>query len=110
MRPSEQAFGKIQPQTKLNDHGFTVLDEDELKAIIGAGNNIQALQAEIERLTKKIKNVEEVFRAKLIEAEELIMPILENLMTKPEIPFIYWPDREKLIREHIDRLKKVTRS
>ena len=54
------------------------------------------------------KLVEET-RAKLVELEKMIVPLLVNLMRNPEKEYIYWPNRKEKIQEQIDKVLSLTR-
>ena len=41
--------------------------------------------------------------------EQLIMPLLVNLMKNPEKEYIYWPNRTAKIQEQIDKVLTLTR-
>lgn len=58
--------------------------------------------------TKNELTVKEL-RSKLKEVEELIMPLLVNLMKTADKETIYWPNREAQVKEIIDKLLKLTR-
>ena len=45
----------------------------------------------------------------LKELEQLIMPLLVNLMKNPEKEYIYWPNRTAKIQEQIDKVLALTR-
>lgn len=47
--------------------------------------------------------------ANLKSLEQLIMPLLVNLMKNPEKEYIYWPNRTAKIQEQIDRVLALTR-
>ena len=57
---------------------------------------------------ERIKLQEEA-NAKLNEVEQIIMPLLVNLMKNPEKEYIYWPNRTDKIQEQIDRILSLTR-
>ena len=40
--------------------------------------------------------------------EQLILPVLYNLMKNPEKDYIYWPNREEIITKQINKIKDVT--
>ena len=45
----------------------------------------------------------------LKELEQLVVPLLVNLMKNPEKEYIYWPNRTDKIKEQIDRVLALTR-
>jgi hypothetical protein len=66
------------------DFGFTAVDYDPLEA---------------DATSDKLKQV-----------EDLILPLLHNLMKNPEKPTIHWPNRQKIIQAQIDKIMAITRS
>jgi hypothetical protein len=74
------------------DFGFTATDEEEYNSII----------------SQKDDTVEE-YKARLAEAEKLILPFLLKLLKTADQPIIKWPNRKPVIEEQIQRILKVTR-
>lgn len=86
------------PQEYLNsdwDFGFTAVDEETVVEPI---------------VTSATTTAEEQAKAKLLEVEKLIMPLLVNLMKNPEKDYIHWPNRAPLIQKQIDKILAITRS
>lgn len=86
------------PQEYLNnewDFGFTAVDEETVVEPIVT--NVQS-------------SAEEQYKAKLLEVEKLIMPLLVNLMKNPEKEYIHWPNRVPLIQKQADKILAITRS
>ena len=75
------------------DFGFTATDEEEYNTII----------------SQKQDTVEE-YKARLTEAEKLIIPFLMKLLKKEDQPIIKWPNRGPVIEAQIQKILKVTRS
>jgi hypothetical protein len=48
-------------------------------------------------------------KSNLTQLEQLVVPLLVNLMKNPEKEYIYWPNRKEKIQEQIDRVLKLTR-
>ncbi len=46
---------------------------------------------------------------KLKEVEDLILPLLYNLMKNPEKEYIHWPNRTPIIDAQIDKITAITR-
>jgi hypothetical protein len=53
--------------------------------------------------------VEADVAAKLKEVEDLILPLLYNLMKNPEKEYIHWPNRTPIIDAQIDKITAITR-
>lgn len=118
------------------DFGFSAVDEADLTPVVptpvsdteGIRESVTASVEYISRLEKKIDTILglyndgklglDVERAKMHEEvtnklkqiEELIMPLLVNLMKNPEKEYIYWPNRTEKIQDHIDKIISITRN
>jgi hypothetical protein len=118
------------------DFGFSAVDEADLTPPVvtpvsdteGIRETVSASAEHISRLESKIDTILNLYndgklgldaeRAKLHEdvtgklkqVEELIMPLLVNLMKNPEKEYIYWPNRTEKIKEHIDSIIAITRN
>ena len=55
------------------------------------------------------QNMKSEVQANLKELEQLIMPLLVNLMKNPEKEYIYWPNRTAKIQDQIDKVLTLTR-
>ncbi len=53
--------------------------------------------------------VEADVAAKLKEVEDLILPLLYNLMKNPEKEYIHWPNRTPIIDQQIEKITAITR-
>ncbi len=78
-----------------NDFGFTATSEEEVTEPFIT----DARAATVEEL-----------KAKLLEVEKLIMPLLVNLMKNPEKEFVKWPNRKEVVEKQIEKILSVTRS
>lgn len=79
-----------------NDFGFTAVDEEEV--------------AEPIVTDVKTATVEEL-KAKLLEVEKLVMPLLVNLLKDSETKeYIKWPNRKPVIEKQIERILSITRT
>lgn len=77
--------------------------EDKIDKILGLYNtNKLGLDAEREKMEEEVEG-------KLKQLEELIMPLLVNLMKNPEKEYIYWPNRVEKIQEQINKILSLTR-
>lgn len=81
--------------TQDNDFGFTLVDEEEVTTPI---------------VTSVTTSAGEQHKAKLLELEQLIMPLLVNLMKNPEKDYIHWPNRTPLIEKQIQKILEITRA
>ena len=77
--------------------------EEKLDAMLSLYNQGKlGLDAERQNMTAEVKT-------NLKELEQLIMPLLVNLMKNPEKEYIYWPNRTSKIQEQIDKVLTLTR-
>ena len=53
--------------------------------------------------------VDEETRLTLLKLEQLIMPLLVNLMKNPDKDYIHWPNRTPMIEKQIDKILAITR-
>ncbi len=118
-----------------DDFGFSAVDETELTPSVNPDTlettvireNMTASTEMILRLESKVDQILRLYNdgklgldaeriklledttAKLSEVEQIIMPLLVNLMKNPEKEYIYWPNRTDKIQEQIDRILSITR-
>jgi hypothetical protein len=79
-----------------NDFGFTAVDEEEVA---------EPIVSDVKTAT-----VEEL-KAKLLEVEKLVMPLLVNLLKDSETKeYIKWPNRKPVIEKQIERILSITRT
>jgi len=77
--------------------------EEKLDSMLSLYNQGKlGLDAERQNMIADVKN-------NLKELEQLIMPLLVNLMKNPEKEYIYWPNRTAKIQEQIDKVLALTR-
>lgn len=80
---------------EVYDFGFSAVDENEFLAY--------------ERNQHKTV-VETEVKSKLRQVEDLILPLLNNLLKNPEKIYIKWPNREKIVQTQINKILAITRS
>ena len=119
----------------MEDFGFSAVDEAELTPVVNQDTletsvireTVGATTEGISRLESKMDSILQLYnegklgldaeRAKLYEEttgklkqlEEMIMPLLVNLMKNPEKEYIYWPNRKEKIEDQIEKILKLTR-
>ena len=71
------------------------------------GSDIRAIIDEVEERKSELK---EEYTIKLDEVENLIMPLLYNLLKNPDKEYILWPNRTEVIQKQIDKILQVTRT
>ncbi len=117
------------------DYGFTAVSADEVDKTEQQGQKIEevsqssiAIDNKINQLIESVgrvltlqqeKNSEEI-KNKMIELEDqvalkmssvekLILPLLVNLYKTADEPYIHWPNRQKIVKDQIDKLLAITR-
>ena len=51
----------------------------------------------------------EMIEDKLLKVEHLIMPLLANLLKNNDKEYIYWPNREPIIKAQMEKITEITR-
>ena len=119
-----------------DDFGFSAIDESEVnrtvdpntleetiivrETITQSSESLQRVEDKLDQVlalyndgklgldTERDKMEDEV-KKNLKTLEQLIMPLLVNLMKNPEKEYIYWPNRTAKIQEQIDKVLSLTR-
>jgi hypothetical protein len=65
---------------------------------------------EVSTVKEYYENEKVLVGNKLTEVEELILPLLNNLMKNKDKEYIYWPNREAIINQQIERITNITRA
>ena len=119
-----------------DDFGFSAIDETEvnrtvdpntLQETIIVRESITQSSESLQRVEDKLDQMLELYndgklgleadrdkmeaevKVNLKTLEQLIMPLLVNLMKNPEKEYIYWPNRTAKIQEQIDKVLTLTR-
>ena len=119
-----------------DDFGFSAIDETEvnrtvdpntLQETIIVRESITQSSESLQRVEDKLDQVLALYndgklgldterdkmeadvKVNLKTLEQLIMPLLVNLMKNPEKEYIYWPNRTAKIQEQIDKVLSLTR-
>ena len=119
-----------------DDFGFSAIDESEVNRTIDPNTleetiivreTITQSSESLQRVEDKLDQVlalyndgklgldterdemEAEVKVNLKTLEQLIMPLLVNLMKNPEKEYIYWPNRTAKIQEQIDKVLTLTR-
>jgi len=120
------------------DFGFTAVDEEDLRGLSGTSTQTEEMTSQLETTGESVKlleykmdnladrlgsmldevstvkeyyeNEKVIVTNKLQEVENLILPLLNNLMKNKDKEYIYWPNREAIINQQIERITKITRA
>ena len=117
------------------DFGFSAIDESEVKQVVDETTLetkvirevVSSSGEAVSRLEQKVDTILQLYnegklgieseriqlqtqtKAKLVELEKMIVPLLVNLMKNSEKEYIYWPNRREKIQEQIDKIIAITR-
>ena len=121
---------------KEDDFGFSAVDESTLtrltdpttledtiavkQTVVQSSESLQRVEEKLDSmlslynqgklgLDAERQNMIADVKKNLKELEQLIMPLLVNLMKNPEKEYIYWPNRTAKIQEQIDKVLSLTR-
>ena len=93
------------------DFGFTGVSEADYKNQIT--NVEQKAKTEAEYTVKQIEaqkdKVEADLKEKIQDLEQIIMPLLVNLLKTSDKEYIYWPKRKEIVQGQIDKVLTITR-
>jgi hypothetical protein len=70
---------------------------------------VQSQQSDRDELDARKVEVEIEVNSKLVEIEKMILPLLHNLLKNKDKEYIYWPNREVIVKEQINKVLAVTR-
>ena len=76
-------------------------------AVSEQGSNFENILGEIE---ERVSAERATSKEKLLKVENLVIPLLNNLMKNPEKEYIKWPNRVEKIQAQIQKILEVTRS
>ena len=99
-------------ETQATEPVVASIDEAQLRAISDKLERLEALilNADNSGMINEHRDlVQQDVAAKLLQVEDLILPLLENLKLNPEKSYVYWPNREEILDEQIEKIKSVTR-
>ena len=92
----------------INDNILRI--EQKVDALVNSLNsmNTKLMNLDDEFDVVKTAKTEEV-RTKLVQVEQLIMPLLVNLLKTADKDYIHWPNRQEKVQSQIDKLLAITR-
>jgi hypothetical protein len=92
----------------INDNILRI--EQKVDALVTAlnGMNTKLMNLDDEFDVVKTATTEEV-KTKLVQVEQLIMPLLVNLLKTADKDYIHWPNRQEKVQSQIDKLLLITR-
>ena len=114
-----------------DDFGFSAVDEADLKVTVDentlepqiiretlstSSESLTRVEAKLDQILDLYNNgklgldtEKQAVQAKLTQIEQMVMPLLVNLMKNPEKEYIYWPNRTGKLQEQIDKILSLTR-
>ena len=111
------------------DFGFTFEDPTEVQptatttqVTVDTGDLKDEIMAKLYDLESRLLNVDQStliaehkrlvemeVAEKLKQVEDMILPLLYNLMKNPEKEYIHWPNRTPIIDKQIEKITAITR-
>lgn len=85
------------------DFGFSAVDEDELKKLTGSEQETE----ELAKLLDEQASNAELYKNTVVQIEQMITPLLNNLMLNSDKNYIYWPNRVEKIKQFKVELEKL---
>jgi hypothetical protein len=82
---------------KTFDFGFSLVDEDELKAY----------ERDLEKQKEEVVAQAKTSQEKFDDLYEMVMVLLKNLSDQPKKSYIYWPNRIEKVQEFIRRINDL---
>ncbi len=79
------------------DFGFSLVDEDELKAY----------EKELEQRLELIDVTASEYRNRLIQLRDIILPLLVGLTEDPTKKFVLWPSRAAKVQILITKINEI---
>ena len=87
---------------------IVTLETNELSELFESqGSDIRVIIDEVE---EKKEQLEKEYKIKMKSVEDLILPLLYNLLKNPNKEYILWPNRTEVIQKQIDKILNVTRT
>lgn len=84
------------------------LEQGELSQMLESQTtNIQAI---IDEVDERRGALDEEYNEKIKLVEQLVLPLLYNLLQNPDKEYIYWPNRTEIIQKQIQRILEVTKA
>lgn len=84
-----------------NAFGFSMLTEDEIKDV--ERKLLEEKETRINKVSTDMKDAQE----RIQTMYNMIKPLLINLSTNADKPYILWPNRSEKIAEFLDQLDKL---
>ena len=117
------------------DFGFSAVDEAEVNHVVDENTletkiireTVSTSNEAVARIEDKLDNIltlynsgklrlaaereklEQETKAKLVELEGLIVPLMVNLMKNPEKEYLFWPGRKDKVQEQLNKILAITR-
>ena len=85
------------------DFGFTMMTEDELEKVQDLEETVEQNRDSSQLMQDKIEKTE----TKLNTLYNMFQPLLNNLQSDREKPYIYWPDRYEKVEMFRDKVDSV---
>ena len=101
-----QASEEVSEKLESTGEGLKLL-EYKMDNVV---DKLSEMLDEVETVKEYYSNEKVIVNSKLKEVEDLILPLLNNLMKNKEKEYIFWPNREAIITQQIERITSITRT
>lgn len=85
------------------DFGFSAVSEDELRVLTGAEREME----EVSKLLDEQQKDTELYKDTVAKIEQMVTPLINNLMLNPDKNYIYWPNRVEKMKIFKAQLEKL---
>ena len=86
-----------------------ILTMQSQELIAAFGQQEESIRAIIDEVEERKTSLAIDTKEKLKQVENLIIPLLRNLLKNPEKEYILWPNRAEKINKQIDKILEITR-
>ena len=86
-----------------------ILTMQSQELIAAFGQQEESIRAIIDEVEERKTSLAIETKEKLKQVENLIIPLLRNLLKNPEKEYILWPNRAEKINKQIDKILEITR-
>ena len=106
--PTETVVHVREPYSPQDDIGASDLKDEIMAKLYDIESRILTADQTL-MISEHKRLVKMEVSEKLKQVEDLILPLLYNLMKNPEKEYIHWPNRIPIIDAQIDKITAITR-
>ena len=107
---SEEQFQSVKPETKAVEAAVEEAKSGQIKQIESQVAKIwKLLDYHYDEMDKHKDKLNTAYAKQMKEIENLILPLLNNLIKSSDNEYIYWPNRRQILEEQIEKITEFTR-